>query len=168
MIPIIQADAAKLGITFTVRQINGAYPTIQTTNKNVPISERPGWGKDFADPYAFFGALFASSSLIPSGNTNYSLVGITPAINAAKKLGVKGNLTNVPSVDKDIANCEPKLKQARLDCWENVDKKLMTQVVPWVPYLWANNITIVGPKVTRWVYDQYGDYTAYSQVAVKP
>jgi peptide/nickel transport system substrate-binding protein len=166
MIPIIQADAAKIGLTFTVRQINAAYPTIQTTSKNVPISERPGWGKDFADPYAFFGALFAGSSIIPSGNTNYSLVGVTPAINTQKKLGLKGNLNNVPSVDPDIKACQPKIKQARLDCWENVDKKLMTQVVPWVPYLWANNVTIVGPKVTHWQYDQYGDYTAYSQVAV--
>ena len=168
MIPIIQADAAKIGITFTVRQINGAYTTIQTTNKNIPISERPGWGKDFADPYAFFGALFAGSSIIPTGNTNYSLVGVTPQLNTSKKLGLKGNLNNVPSVDKDIAACEPKLKQERLNCWEALDKKLMTQVVPWVPYLWANNVTIVGPNVTKWKYDQYGDYTAYSQVAVKP
>jgi len=167
MIPVIQADAAKIGITFTVRQINGAYPTIQTTNKNVPISERPGWGKDYADPYAFFAPLFTGSSIIPTGNSNYSLVGITPAINTAKKLGVKGNLNNVPSIDSDIAACEPKLKEARLNCWENLDKKVMTKVVPWVPYLWANNVTILGPKVTRWAYDQYGDYTAYSQVAVK-
>jgi peptide/nickel transport system substrate-binding protein len=168
MIPVIQADAAKIGITFTVRQINGAYTTIQTTNKNIPISERPGWGKDYADPYAFIGELFSGSAIIPSGNTNYSLVGVTPAINTSKKLGLKGDLTNVPSVDPDIKTCQPKIKQARIDCWEGVDKKLMTQVVPWVPYLWANNVTIVGPKVTHWQYDQYGDYTAYSQVAVKP
>jgi peptide/nickel transport system substrate-binding protein len=167
MIPIIQADAAKIGITFTVRQINGAYTTIQTTNKNIPISERPGWGKDYADPYAFIGELFSGAAIIPTGNTNYSLVGVTPAINASKKLGLKGNLNNVPSVDADIKACQPKIKQARIDCWEGVDKKLMTQVVPWVPYLWANNVTIVGPKVTHWQYDQYGDYTAYSQVAVK-
>jgi peptide/nickel transport system substrate-binding protein len=167
MIPIIQADAAKIGITFTVRQINGAYTTIQTTNKNIPFSERPGWGKDYADPYAFIGELFSGGAIIPSGNTNYSLVGITPQINASKKLGLKGNLTNVPSVDGDIKVCQPKIKQARINCWEGVDKKLMTQVVPWVPYLWANNVTIVGPKVTHWQYDQYGDYTAYSQVAVK-
>jgi peptide/nickel transport system substrate-binding protein len=167
MIPIIQADAAKIGITFTVRQINGAYTTIQTTNKNIPFSERPGWGKDYADPYAFIGELFSGNAIIPSGNTNYSLVGVTPAINASKKLGLKGNLNNVPSVDPDIKVCQPKIKQARINCWEGVDKKLMTQVVPWVPYLWANNVTIVGPKVTHWQYDQYGDYTAYSQVAVK-
>jgi len=166
MVPVIQADAAKIGITFTVRSINGAYTTIQTTNKNVPISERPGWGKDYADPYTFFGELFDSRALIPSGNTNYSLVGITPAINAAKKLGVKGTLTGIPSVNSDIDACQAKLGQDRTTCWENLDKKMMTQVVPWVPYLWANNVIIVGPNVTHWAYDQFSDTTAYSQVAV--
>jgi peptide/nickel transport system substrate-binding protein len=167
MIPVIQASAKKIGITFTVRQINGAYTTIQTTSKNIPISERPGWGKDYADASTFFDALFASTSIIPDGNTNYSLVGITPALNKAKKLGVTGNLNNVPSVDKDINACHPKLGQARIDCWEGVDKKLMTDVVPWVPYLWSTVVKILGPNVTHWNYDQFADDTAYSQVAVK-
>jgi peptide/nickel transport system substrate-binding protein len=167
MVPVIQANAAKIGITFKVRSINGAYTTIQTTNKNIPFSERPGWGKDYADPYTFFGELFDSRALIPSGNTNYSLVGITPQINTQKKLGVTGNLNNVPSVNSDIDKCIVKTGQARITCWENVDKKVMTQVVPWVPYLWSNNVTIVGPKVTHWNYDQFSDGTAYSQVSVK-
>jgi peptide/nickel transport system substrate-binding protein len=167
MIPIIQADAAKIGITFTVRQINGAYTTIQTTNKNVPFSERPGWGKDYADPYTFFGELFDSRAMIPAGNTNYSLVGITAKLNTEKKLGVTGNLANVPTVNPDIDACIAKSGEARTTCWENLDKKLMTSVVPWVPYLWSNNVTIVGPKVTHWNYDQFSDGTAYSQVSVK-
>ena len=107
MIPVIQASAKKIGITFTVRQINGAYTTIQTTSKNIPISERPGWGKDYADASTFFDALFASTSIIPDGNTNYSLVGITPQINQQKKLGVTGDLTNVPSIDPDIGLFAP-------------------------------------------------------------
>jgi hypothetical protein len=167
MIPVVEASAKKIGITFTVRQINGAYTTIQTTNKNVPISERPGWGKDYADASTFFAALFAGSSIIPSGNTNYSLVGVTPAMNTSKKLGLKGNLKGIPSVDSDINACQAKLGQDRIDCWENLDKKLMTQVVPWVPYLWSNVVKILGPKVTHWNYDQFADDTAYSQVSVK-
>jgi peptide/nickel transport system substrate-binding protein len=167
MIPVVQANAAKIGITFTVRQINGAYTTIQTTSKNIPFSERPGWGKDYADPYTFFGELFDSRALIPEGNTNYSLVGITPELNKTKKLGVKGNLNNIPSVNADIDKCIVKTGDARTTCWENLDKKIMTQVVPWVPYLWSNNVTIVGPKVTHWNYDQFSDGTAYSQVSVK-
>jgi peptide/nickel transport system substrate-binding protein len=165
MIPIIQADAKKIGITFTVRQINGAYTTIQTPSKNIPFSERPGWGKDYADASTFFAELFDGGAIIKSGNTNYSLVGITPA--QAKAFGVKGSVNNVPTVDPDINACQKKLGQDRINCWEALDKKLMTQVVPWVPYLWSNNVTIVGPKVTHWNYDQFSDGTAYSLVSVK-
>jgi peptide/nickel transport system substrate-binding protein len=168
MIPVITADAAKIGIDFTVRQINGAYTTIQTTSKNIPISERPGWGKDYADASTFFAELFDGQAIIPSGNTNYSLVGVTPALNTSKKLGLTGKLTGIPTVDPDINACQKELGQARIDCWEALDKKLMTTVVPWVPYLWANNVDIVGPKVTHWNYDQFSDGPAYSQVSVKP
>jgi len=167
MVPVIVADAKKIGITFTVRAINGAYTTIQTTNKNIPFSERPGWGKDYADPYTFFGELFDGRALIPSGNTNYSLVGITPQINKAQKLGVTGDLAHVPSIDSDVTACQTLTGGGRLPCWENLDKKLMTQVVPWVPFLWSNVVKVLGPNVTQWKYDQFTDTTAYSQVAVK-
>ncbi len=165
MVPVLEADAAKIGITLKVRAINGAYPTIQTPSKNVPLAERPSWGKDYADPYTFFGELFDGRAIIKSGNTNYALVGITPAM--AKKVGVKGNLTNVPSVDKDIDACSVKLGQDRTNCWEGIDKKLMTQIAPWVPYLWPNNVFIVAPNVTHWNYDQFTDGPAYSLVSVK-
>jgi len=148
-----------------VRSINGAYTTIQTPAKNIPMSERPSWGKDFADPGTFFSLLFHSKAIIKDGNTNYSLVGITPAI--AKKVGATGNIANVPSVDPDIDACQAKLGNDRTTCWENLDKKLMEQVVPWVPYLWPNNVFIVGPKVTHWNYDQFTDGPAYSSVSVK-
>ena len=64
MVATIQQDAAKIGITFTVRTVNGAYPTIQTVAKNVPISERPGWGKDYADALTFFSPLFDGRNII--------------------------------------------------------------------------------------------------------
>ena len=165
MVPLLQADAAKIGLTLTVRSINGAYTTIQTPAKNIPMSERPSWGKDFADPGTFFSLLFHSKAIIKDGNTNYSLVGITPAI--AAKVGAKGNLTGVPSVDPDVDKCQGELGDARTTCWENLDKKLMEQVVPWVPYLWPNNVFIVGPTVTHWNYDQFTDGPAYSSVSVK-
>jgi peptide/nickel transport system substrate-binding protein len=165
MVPVLEADAAKIGLTLKVRAINGAYPTIQTPSKNVPLAERPSWGKDYADPYTFFGELFDGRSIIKSGNTNYALVGITAA--TAKKVGAKGNLANVPSVNSDIDACAVKLGQDRINCWEGIDKKLMTQVVPWVPYLWPNNVFIVAPNVTHWNYDQFTDGPAYSLVSMK-
>jgi peptide/nickel transport system substrate-binding protein len=165
MVPVLEADAAKIGITLKVHAINGAYPTIQTPSKNVPFAERPSWGKDYADPYTFFAELFASGTIIKSGNTNYALVGVTPAI--AAKVGATGNLANVPSVDPEIAACSAKLGGDRTNCWADVDKKLMENVVPWVPYLWPNNVFIIAPNVTHWNYDQFTDGPAYSSVAVK-
>jgi peptide/nickel transport system substrate-binding protein len=165
MVPVIIADAAKIGITFKVRSINGAYPTIQTPKNNIPISERPGWGKDYADASTFFAELFSSDTIIPQGNTNYSLVGLTPAI--AKKVGASGSVTGIPSADKQINHCQTVSGPGRVSCWASVDKYLMTNVVPWVPYLSARNLNVISSNVTEWNYDQFSDQTAYAHVAVK-
>jgi peptide/nickel transport system substrate-binding protein len=165
MLPIIQADAKKIGITFKVRTVNGAYPTLQTPKNNVAISERPGWGKDYADASTFFIPLMASYDIIPNGNPNYALIGLTPKI--AKKVGATGSIDGVPSIDSDIANCQALAGQPRLTCWENLDKRLMTKIVPWVPYLWANVTRITSTNVTNYVFDQFGTTPSYAHIAVK-
>ena len=164
MVSIVKTDAAKIGITFDVRSIEGAYSTIQDPSQNVAFSTRPSWAKDYRDPYTFFAALFDSGAIIASGNTNYSLVGLTPAI--AARVKANGAIKNVPSVDVDIQACEAELGQARTGCWERLDRTLMTQIVPSVPYLWTNYVFIVGPRVAHWNYDQFSDGPAYSSVAV--
>jgi peptide/nickel transport system substrate-binding protein len=165
MVPVIQADAAKIGITFTVRSVAGAYPTIQTPAKNVPISERPGWGKDYADALTFFAPLFDGRTIIPQGNSNFALVGLTPS--TAKAVGVHGTVKNIPSVNEDLDHCSTLIGQPRLTCYENLDKKLMTQVVPWVPYLWSFTQHVTGPKVTHWSFDQFSGSIGYAHVSVK-
>jgi peptide/nickel transport system substrate-binding protein len=157
-----------IGLTLDDKQLERGtmYNQCNDANSHVALCAGPGWGKDYADPYTFFAELFDSNTIIKSGNTNYSLVGITPAI--AKTVGATGNLANIPSVDSEIAACSSKTAgQDRTNCWEAVDKKLMTSVVPWVPYLWPNNVFIIGPNVTHWNYDQFTDGPAYSSVSVQ-
>ena len=165
MLPVIEADAKKIGITFKVHTIKGAYPTLQTPSKNVPIGERPGWGKDYADALTFFTPLFDGRNIIPNGNTNYSLVGITPA--QCKALKVTGNCTGIPSVNSQLDKCSVLIGQPRLTCYENLDKTLMTNVVPWVPYLSSFATHITAPNVTKWSFDQFSGSTGYAHVAVK-
>jgi peptide/nickel transport system substrate-binding protein len=165
MVAVIQSSAAKIGITFTVRQIKGAYPTIQTPSKNIPFAQRAGWGKDWADPGTFYAPLFDGRTIIPSGNTNYSLVGITPE--KAKELKVTGNVTNVVNVDKDIDTCAPLTDTARVQCYARLDRKLMEQVVPWVPWMFALVTHIVGPNVTKFQFDQFSTDAAWAHVAMK-
>ena len=101
-----------------------------------PVLDRgPAGARTTPTPTTFFGPLFDGRKIIPRGNTNYSLLGITPA--QAKKLGVKGTVTDMPSVNDDLDKCAPTLGGARVTCYAALDKKLMTQVVPWVPYLWT-------------------------------
>ena len=166
MIPVLQADAKKIGISFKLRTVKGAYPTLQTPKNNVAMSERPGWGKDYASASTFFIPLMASYDIIANGNPNYSLVGLTPAI--AKKVGAKGNITGVPSIDGDITACQAiAAAQPNLHCWEGLDKKLMTDIVPWIPYLWATVTRITSTNVTQYVYDQFGTTPSYAHIAVK-
>jgi len=165
MVATIEQDAKKIGITFKVRVINGAYPTIGTVAKNVPFAERPGWGKDYPDPVTFFGPLFDGRTIIPVGNSNFSLTGITPA--QCKTLKVTGNCTNVPNVDKQLDQCESFVGNARTVCYENLDKYLMTKVVPWVPWMWATVTRITSSNVTHFQYDQSTSTPAYSQISVK-
>jgi hypothetical protein len=108
----------------------------------------------------------ASYDIIKSGNPNYSLVGLTPKI--AKQVGATGSISNVPSIDSNIASCEAlAVGQSRLTCWENLDKTLMTKIVPWVPYLWANVTRIVSTNVTKYEFDQFGTTPAFAHIAVK-
>lgn len=165
LVPVLQSGAGKIGILFQVNVVNGAYPVIQDVTKNVPISERPRWGKDYGDALTFFEPLFTGRNIIAKGNTNYSLVGITPA--QAKKLGVKGNVKNVPSIDALLDKCSALSGDPRLACYANVDRTLMEKVVPWIPYTWRFQQHITGPKVTKWGFDQFSASIAYAHVAVK-
>jgi hypothetical protein len=145
--------------------LKDAYTPIQTPRLNIPFALRPGWGKDYADPTTFYAPLFDGRTIQAKNNTNYSLLGITPAI--AKKVGAKGNIKAAPSVKADLDKCAPLLGNARLSCYAALDKKLTTRIVPWVPYLWSYVNNVVSKNVTKWEFDQFGTTIAYAHVAVK-
>jgi len=164
MQPPTSASFEKIGITLKVRSVEGAYPVIQDISKNVPASGRPGWGKDYADASTFM-VLFDSRSTLPTGNINYSLVGLTPE--QAAKVKASGTIEGIPSVDADIDACNLiPVGDERVQCWADLDKKLMEEVVPWIPYLDATATQITGPTVTKWDFDQFSGTIAYAHVAV--
>jgi peptide/nickel transport system substrate-binding protein len=168
MEPVVSSSLAKLGIQVKPKELatSAAYQTIQTIKNKIPIAMHPSWIKDYADPFTFSYVLFAGKAINSTGNVNYSLVGMTQK--QAADFGVQYPPEAIPSVDTDVAACEKLAGDdpARMTCWVNLDKKLMEQVVPWVPYLWSNNITILTPTLTRYVYDQSSSYISLTQIAV--
>src|SRR6266498_2258812 len=167
--PVVVSSLNKIGIAVKPRELatSAAYTTIQTVKNNIPIALNAGWGKDYADAYTFAAPLFAGTSIIETGNTNYAMVGLTPS--EASSLGTKipAGVT-IPNVDSNIADCEKiqATDPARTTCWANFDKTVMEQAVPWVPYLWANNPTINNASLTHYEFDQFAGYISLTEVAV--
>jgi peptide/nickel transport system substrate-binding protein len=164
-VPVLEQNLKSIGLVLNDRVLKDAYTPISIPKQNVPFSTRPGWGKDYADPYSFFGANFDGRAITPSGNANRGLVGITSA--QAKKLGVKGSVAAIPSINKDLDACQNTLGNARFTCYAALDKKVTTQVVSWVPWLWSSYNSLISKNVTQWQFDQFSAVTAYAHVAVK-
>ncbi len=130
----------------------------------IPISIRPGWGKDYADAFTFVGFLFDGRNILCTGNSNYSLVGLTPE--QAEECGIPYPDEPVPSVDEDIDACIPTLGDERVQCWADLDRKLMEEVVPWVPYLNETHADVVSNAVVAYEFDQFMGDGALVRVAV--
>jgi peptide/nickel transport system substrate-binding protein len=161
----IVADLAKIGIDLRLRERADFYTPIQTVQKSIPIGLGPGWGKDYPDGHTFMPLLFGEEGLLCTGNTNYSLVGATPR--TKKKCRASGDFSNVPSVQADIDTCDSTpVGDDRTACWVDLDKHLMEDVVPWVPYLWDDQISLVGPGVSKYEFDQFSGYFAFAHMAV--
>jgi peptide/nickel transport system substrate-binding protein len=163
MVPVIEDNLKELGMTFTTRELENSYDQIQVVSNNVPFGSNAGWGKDYADP-STFAVLFDSRSIVCDNNINYSMVGATPQ--TAKECGGEGSYQNIPSVDDKIDECNALTDDERTTCWTELDREVMENVVPWVPYLWANNIDLIGPGVSKFEYDQFSGETAWAHVAV--
>ena len=164
LIPTTEASFKAIGLQLETRALEDYYTLISNVSKNVPFSSAAGWFKDYSDPYTFM-VLFQGSGILATGNYNYSLVGITPE--QAKKLGAKGNFENVPSVDADIEACQKLTDtEEREQCWQDLDKKLMEEVVPWIPFNESKDAFVVGPRTANVFYDQASGELSWSHIGI--
>jgi len=163
MTPIVMADAAKIGITFA----NHARRRERIFSPSVGIASAPNMDLAalYPDPATFVDQLFSGADIRAEANLNFSLVGITPS--QAAKVGVTGDTRSVPSVDRAIASCGARTGPVRLDCYAGLDRELTTEIVPWVPLIDRDRVTMLGPQVARWAYDAATGGTAYAHVALR-
>src|SRR5439155_11694083 len=83
------------------------------------------------------------------GSSNYSNLG------ASSDLLKKDNypVTDVPSADSRIDHCQSiPVGDDRVSCWADLDKYLSSEVVPWVPWLFDNEMDIMGPRLANYQY----------------
>ena len=166
MAAVIRSSLRKIGIEVDTRLSDNAYAVIQKLPNHIPITSAPGWVKDYPDPFSFVGFLFDGRNIRFPANTNYSLVGFTRE--RARVLDVKPPERDVVSVDADIDRCVATLDTTeRQRCWAELDRKLMTEIVPWVPYLEANKIIVVSDAVRRYEFDQFSGEISFAHVRIQ-
>ncbi len=157
--PVVKDDARRIGIVF----INRRRP-YDVPSSNNPVLVNVQWLTPWPDPVSFFEPNFAGRSIRPKDNLNYSLLGLTPK--QAARLHVGGAVRRVPSIDSGLARCNSFTGIRRTSCYAALDRHL-TRLVPAIPFLWRNAITILGPQVVKWEFDQSTGTTAFAHVAVK-
>jgi hypothetical protein len=79
------------------------------------------------------------------------------------------SVTSVPSVDDQLNACKAlAVGDERTQCWADLDKYLMEQVVPWVPKTFLNQDDIVSARVTSYSFDEFGGLAALDRLALEP
>jgi peptide/nickel transport system substrate-binding protein len=167
LVPIMEEDLKKIGINLKTRQLNDPYEFLFTPKEKTQFSGTAGWGKDYPDAFTYYLYLFDGRTITPDFTYNEPLVGLTKA--QAADIGIDYPAGGVPSVNSDIDKCIA-ISDAdeRTTCWGDLDKKIMEDIVPWVPWIWRNYTNTISDAVTKWDFDQSTGMQAWAHVAVDP
>jgi peptide/nickel transport system substrate-binding protein len=163
---LITENLAAIGITLDIKAFERStmYAKCLDPANHTGICLAPGWGKDFPDAYTFGPPLFGSAAIYPSC-CNRSLVGASSDL-----LSEAGyDVTEVPSVDEAMAACTATpAGDERVACWADIDRQLMETYVPFVPYLFDNNVQVTSARIINYSFDQFAGITAWDQLAIDP
>ncbi|HET7482111.1 MAG TPA: ABC transporter substrate-binding protein, partial [Actinomycetota bacterium] len=162
---VVTESLAKIGIELDTRVPDDPYGYITTARSPMAITSLPSWVKDYPDPFAILGFLMSGANITATDNYNYSLVGLTKA--TAERLHVAYPRGGVPSVDAEIARCESILVNSdRQTCWSALDRRVMLDVAPWVPYLSATRRIITSDRV-EFVFDGAAGEVSFAHLGLR-
>jgi peptide/nickel transport system substrate-binding protein len=119
----------------------------------------PPWSTDYPNASRSFVPLSSGTITSVTGH-NFSLAGAS----AAQLASFGYPTTEVPGVDDRFAFCLPLTLAEQISCWTLVDKFLMTDVVPWVPYFSTTLIWTASSRVDGIVQDPFSKMVALDQV----
>lgn len=169
MAPIIEQSFAKIGIKLRTQEVASFYSTVQVPLQTPALGSGAGWGKDFASASTYFIPLLTSGAIGDTATQNYSYLGIKS--DQVRKLGFTTGRGYNPAggnfpIDADVDACIAVAADKANDCWANLDKKVSTEYVPWVPYLWANNYSVLSDAVVQYEYDQFAGEVSFVNIAL--
>jgi peptide/nickel transport system substrate-binding protein len=161
---VVRHNLRTIGIDLHLEELdfNTLLARMEDPRKHIPMAIGLAWYKIFLNASDFFAPSFSGTVLDDPANGNLSLVGASPE--QLRRWGY--SVTSVPSVDEKIESCLALVGDAQVRCWAETDQLLMEEVVPWVPYMYENQIQVVSARVVRYSFDQFASMPALDQVAV--
>jgi peptide/nickel transport system substrate-binding protein len=161
---LLQQVLEPLGITLNAKPLERStmYARCEDPNSHWALCTGPGWGKDYPDGFTFAPPLFSRSAIGPESCCNDTMVGVTPEMLAERDYAA----VDVPSAEAQIERCIPLTGDERVQCWADLDTYLMEDVVPWVPYLFDNDVVVLSANVTNYSFDQFAGLPALDRLAV--
>ena len=165
--PIIEQSAEQIGIDIETREAtrSAVNDASSTTARKIPFSSGNGWGKDYADPSTFF-VIYDGRNIIPSGNTAFSLVGVTKA--QEQELGITIPPGGVPSINADIDQVPAARGPGAHRLLDGPRQEAHGGDRAAGGLIDANDVALVGPAVTQFDYDQFGLEPSLARLAVDP
>ncbi|MGZ8582608.1 MAG: ABC transporter substrate-binding protein [Actinomycetota bacterium] len=162
---LIAQNLEEIGITLDLKALNTStmYSKCAGPAEHMGLCVALGWSKDYPDAVTFATPLFSSESIFPSC-CNDPLVGAPDSL--LRKYDY--DVATVPNVDADINACTAESGQARVECWTALDRRLMEEVVPWVPWLITNSVYITSADVVAYSFDQSSSSPALERLALAP
>jgi peptide/nickel transport system substrate-binding protein len=163
---ILTASMAKVGLKLDVKsgdRYTFMYDKCLTPGDHAAFCPSIGWFKDYPDALTFGPPTLGAESI---GSFDIPMTGASAA--QLKQYGYTSayGVTSVPSFDTQFKKCSAMpIGQPRIDCWFEADKQIMAEA-PVVPWLWDNDVTVLGSRVENYSYDQSAGLPALDHLSL--
>jgi peptide/nickel transport system substrate-binding protein len=162
---LLQQALEPLGISLDVKTFvrTTMYAKCEDPTSQWGLCPSVAWGKDYPDGYTFGPPLFGRDAIGPDACCNDTMVGITPEM--LDERGYDPDIF-IPSAEDQLEACVAATGEERLQCWADLDTYLMEEIVPWVPYLFDNGVTVTSERIVNWSFDQFSGLPALDRLAL--
>ncbi|HEY7667724.1 MAG TPA: ABC transporter substrate-binding protein [Actinomycetota bacterium] len=129
-----------------------------------PLFVTQTWVADYPNASTLFVPLLSGDAIHAVTNRNLSMLGATAA--TLQRFGY--DVTSVATIDARIDACLPLAGDEQTACWALLDKYVMLEIVPWVPFFTGTYSAIVSSRLHDVRPDPLSQIPALDQVWLDP
>jgi hypothetical protein len=157
-------SAIGIDLRTAIERTGDFYTRLYKERMKTPIAMGRSYGYGYANASDVLPTLFASSAIAGGLGWNSSLLGATSS--QLRQWGY--DVTAVPSVDDRIDRCMAMTGRDQTGCWAELDRYLMEDVLPEIPYGASETTMVVSKRVASFSYSVPTAGLALDRIALVP